>query len=208
MPQPEVGPGSKASAWAMLLVVMISIPVVWELFRRDEAPSMRRFRLLVAVAAIVCLAGAAYINEYLAKSELALRVGLANDLRLRLAVEAGKAVGWEWDLKTGRDSWFGDLQTMFGISSDTFVGRPEDFYRYVHPEDRQLVATEVADAKKRRVPYAAEFRVVRMTGRCVGSQPGVSSITRGMALPSECWAWRWTLRKSGTPKNPCVYSEN
>ena len=37
--------------------------------------------------------------------------------RFRLAVEAGKSVGWEWDLKTGQDSWFGDLQTMFGIPS-------------------------------------------------------------------------------------------
>jgi PAS domain S-box-containing protein len=84
--------------------------------------------------------------------------------RFRLAVEAGKSVGWEWDLKTGRDSWFGDLQSMFGISSDTFVGRPEDFYRHVHPDDRQLVAKAVADARQDRKPYAAEFRVVRLDG--------------------------------------------
>jgi PAS domain S-box-containing protein len=158
-----IGPGSKASTWAMLLVVMMSIPIVWELFRRDEVAGMRTFRLLVAVASIVCLAGAAYVNEYLAKSELASALGLAND-RLRLAVEAGQSVGWEWDLKTGRDSWFGDLQTMFGIPSDSFVGRPEDFHRYVHPEDRQLVAKAVADARQNRKPYAAEFRVVRLDG--------------------------------------------
>jgi signal transduction histidine kinase len=83
----EIVPSSKASEWAMLLVVLISIPVVWELFRRDEPTGMRTFRLLVAVAAIVCLAGAAYINEYLAKSELASHLGLAND-QLRAAVEA------------------------------------------------------------------------------------------------------------------------
>jgi PAS domain S-box-containing protein len=149
----------QASAWTMLVVVMISIPVVWELFQRDEAPGMRTFRLLVAIVAIVCLASAAYIKEYLAKSELASHLGLANDW-LRLAVEAGKSVGWEWDLKSGRDSWFGDLQTMFGISSDKFVGRTEDFYRYVHSEDRQLVANAVADARQNRKPYAAEFRVI------------------------------------------------
>jgi PAS domain S-box-containing protein len=84
--------------------------------------------------------------------------------RVRLAVEAGKSVGWEWDLKTGRDFWFGDLQTMFGLPSDTFVGRVEDFYRYVHPEDREVVAKAVADAKQGRKPYAAEFRVVRLDG--------------------------------------------
>jgi PAS domain S-box-containing protein len=84
--------------------------------------------------------------------------------RFRLAVEASKSVGWEWDLKTGRDSWFGDLQTMFGIPSDTFVGRAEDFYSYVHPDDREMVAKAVADARQTRQPYAAEFRGVRRDG--------------------------------------------
>jgi PAS domain S-box-containing protein len=84
--------------------------------------------------------------------------------RFRLAMQAGKSVGWEWDIKSGRDSWFGDLRTMFGIPSDTFVGRVEDFYGYVHPEDRQMVAKEVSDARQSRNPYAAEFRVVRLDG--------------------------------------------
>jgi len=161
--QSKGGNGSQESAWAMLLVVLISIPIVWELFQRDEPNGMRTFRLLVAIAAIVCLSSAAYIKEYLAKSELASQLGLAND-QLRLAVEAGKAVGWEWDLKNGRLSWFGDLRTMFGIPSDRFVGQTGDFYRYVHPEDRQLVAKTVADARESRKLYVAEFRVLRLDG--------------------------------------------
>jgi PAS domain S-box-containing protein len=80
--------------------------------------------------------------------------------RLRLAMDAGKSVGWEWDIKSGRNTWFGDLQAMFGISSDTFVGRAEDFYRYVHPEDRKLVSEAVGEAKRSRNPYSAEFRIV------------------------------------------------
>jgi PAS domain S-box-containing protein len=84
--------------------------------------------------------------------------------RLRLSQEAGKSVGWEWDVKTGRDSWFGDLQTMFGIPSKTFEGRTEDFYRYVHVDDRQKVARAVAEARETRKPYAAEFRVIRHDG--------------------------------------------
>jgi PAS domain S-box-containing protein len=155
----DSGESSRGSIWAMLVVVMISIPIAWELFQRNESSGLRTLRVLVAISAIVCLASAAYIKEYLAKSELASHLGLANDW-LRLAVEAGKSVGWEWDLKSGRDSWFGDLQTMFGISSDKFVGRTEDFYRYVHSEDRQLVANAVADARQNRKPYAAEFRVI------------------------------------------------
>jgi PAS domain S-box-containing protein len=110
--------------------------------------------------------------------------------RLRLSMESGKAVGWEWDLKTGRDSWFGDLKTMFGIPSESFVGRPEDFYRYVHPEDRHQVSEAVADARKNHLPYAAEFRVVwpdgtvrwvAATGKFYYSASGLPERMLGMA---------------------------
>ncbi len=157
------GDGSQASAWAMIVVVMISIPIAWELLRRDSPASVRTLRLLVAIAAIVLLASAAYIREYLAKHELALRVVMAND-RLRLALEAGRSVGWDWDIKSGRDAWFGDLQTMFGIPSSSYVGRVEDFHNRVHPDDRRRVATEVRAAMQSHEPYAAEFRVVRPDG--------------------------------------------
>ncbi len=85
---------------------------------------------------------------------------VTND-RLRMALEAGKSVGWEWDVRSGRDQWFGDLQTMFGIPVDNYSGRPDDFYRFVYPEDRERVAKAVADARKSRNPYMAEFRIVR-----------------------------------------------
>jgi len=84
--------------------------------------------------------------------------------RLRLAVEAGKSVGWDWDVQSGRDQWFGDLQTMFGIPADSYSGHVEDFRRSIHPEDRELVWKAVADARQSRKPYIAEFRVVRADG--------------------------------------------
>jgi len=88
---------------------------------------------------------------------------LAND-RLRLAMESGKSVGWEWDLTTNRDTWFGDLSTVFGIPSNIYVGHVEDFRRVVHPEDRGFVWKAVNQAKASRSPYAAEFRVLWPNG--------------------------------------------
>jgi PAS domain S-box-containing protein len=160
----EVGatPSSRtpqASAWAMFVVVAIAIPVVWELFHREEATGMRTFRLVAAIAAIVCLACIAYVKERLAKIELISLVGLSNN-RLRLAMESGRTVGWDWDIKSGRDTWFGDLKSMFGIPSDTFVGRVEDFHRRIHQQDREGVAKAVKDAMNGHQPYAAEFRIL------------------------------------------------
>jgi PAS domain S-box-containing protein len=95
----------------------------------------------------------------------------SND-RLRLAMEAGKSVGWELDLASGRDVWFGDLNTMFGIPSETFVGTVGDFFRYVHPGDRKRVSEAMADARQNRSVYHAEFRTIKPDGtsRFVGSR--------------------------------------
>lgn len=154
---------SQLPAWAMLVVVMISVPLLWELFQKDETAGMRRFRLVAAIAAIVSIATVAFVKEHFAKSELIAQLSLANN-RLHLAVEASKSIGWEWDLKSGRLTWFGDLQNVFGIPSDLYVGRREDLYRYVHPEDHELVAKAVDDARQSRKPYLAEFRVIRADG--------------------------------------------
>ena len=154
---------SRGSAWAMLVVVMVSIPIIWELFQRNENIGLGNLRLLVAIVAILCLASAAYIKEYLARRELGFDFGLAND-RLRLAMEASASVGWDLEVKSGREVWFGDLQTIFGIPSDTFETTREGFFRYVHPDDRTRVSEAVADARESQKLYAAEFRVVQPDG--------------------------------------------
>jgi PAS domain S-box-containing protein len=88
---------------------------------------------------------------------------LAND-RLYLAMGAGASVGWDSDVKSGRDVWFGDLQTIFGIPSATYAASVEEFLRYVHPDDRQQVSEALADARQNQKLYAAEFRIMRPDG--------------------------------------------
>jgi signal transduction histidine kinase/ABC-type uncharacterized transport system substrate-binding protein len=87
-------------------------------------------------------------------------VAIAYD-RLRMAVEAGKSVGWDWDMTTGHNRWFGDLQSVFGIPMSKFSTSVADFSRRVCPEDREFVMHAVAKARQTRTPYSAEFRVVR-----------------------------------------------
>jgi PAS domain S-box-containing protein len=84
--------------------------------------------------------------------------------RLSLAMESGKSVGWESDIKSGRELWFGDLLTVFGISSDTLAGQIGDFFRYVHPGDRKRISDAVAVARQNQIGYAEEFRLVRQDG--------------------------------------------
>ena len=142
----------------MLSVVAIPMIGLWELFRADEPYRTHEIRLSIVLVSVLFLTVCVFVQEYLTSRGLFSDVNLANE-RLRVAMESGKAVGWEWDLKSGRNSWSGDLKTMFGINSDTYVGNSEDFKRFVHPEDRQKVTEAVTDAMKNHKPYAEEFRV-------------------------------------------------
>src|SRR5262245_9137216 len=99
-------------------------------------------------------------TQRLIKREPSTDFRLAHE-RLRLAMEAGRRVGWDWDVKTGRDVWFGDLQTMFGLSTELHESRVEDFHQRVHPDDRELVGKAVAEARRTRTMYRATFRVLR-----------------------------------------------
>jgi len=79
--------------------------------------------------------------------------------RLRLALESGKSLAFEWDLKSGRDTCFGDLQTILGISDTTFVGTIDDFRQGLHPDDRERVLAAIDEAERRGTQYEEEFRV-------------------------------------------------
>ncbi|MFI5105056.1 MAG: PAS domain S-box protein, partial [Terriglobales bacterium] len=142
----------------------MAIPVfgIWDLFR-DEPYGIRVVRLLVVLVSFLLLAVFVLVGEYLAGRDLAADAGSANE-RLRLAMESAKSVGWDWDVRSGRDFWFGDLLNMFGIPADAYSGHVEDFRRRVHPDDRARVWTAVHDARQSHGPYAAEFRVVRLDG--------------------------------------------
>jgi PAS domain S-box-containing protein len=147
--------------FAMLAVIAIPVFGIWDLFRTNEPYKIRVIRLLVVLVSFLFLAVFVWVGEYLAGRDLAADAGSAND-RLRLAMESSKSVGWDWDVKSGRDFWFGDLQNMFGIPADAYSGHVEDFRRRIHPDDRGRVWKTVHQAMQTHEPYAAEFRVVRL----------------------------------------------
>lgn len=84
--------------------------------------------------------------------------------RLRIAIEAGRFVGWDWDIKADNHRWFGDLNGMFGIPSEDYLAQGDEFRRRIHPADRDLVGKAIDDARQNRRPYTAEFRIPRDDG--------------------------------------------
>jgi PAS domain S-box-containing protein len=152
--------------WSPILAVaLLSIPIVgmWELLRPDRPVEIRVSRLLVIFIALFSLAIISLVTEYFTIRTLLADAHLRSQ-RLQMVMASGRLVGWEWDVTTGRDRWYGDLRTMFGIPSDRWSGQVDEFFRYVHPEDRERVSQAVTDAQVNHKQYEAEFRVVRQDG--------------------------------------------
>jgi PAS domain S-box-containing protein len=148
--------GLKESALPLGSMVLDREPTFWELQKKKIIAG-----ILVLLAQTLVIIALLWQRAKRRQTEAQL---IHNRDQLRLAMESGKSVGWEWDLASGIDSWFGDLSTMFGISSETFTGKVGDFYSYVHPDDLKQVTEAMACARQNHEPYTAEFRVVRVDG--------------------------------------------
>ena len=91
------------------------------------------------------------------KAEEALR---ASEERLRLALEAGTAGGWDWDEKTGRNLWFGKAHALPGLSAEEYSGSRQEFWDQIHPQDRGRLEDALREAKKSHAEFTEEFRVI------------------------------------------------
>ena len=56
--------------------------------------------------------------------------------------------------------WDQRMHGLFGLASETFSGRPEDFFACVHPGDRDRVRLQFSEALNRGGRLAMEYRVV------------------------------------------------
>ncbi len=83
--------------------------------------------------------------------------------RLELALSSGDMGVYDWDFDSGRVLWDERLCQLFGVRPEDFDERIETFYRFVHPDDRQRVKTEMTRGLESG-RYGASYRVVRPTG--------------------------------------------
>lgn len=148
-----------SSVLAMLAIVAVPVVGLWEVFRTDELHHTHVIRMFLVLIAGLLLALAAFVQDYLANRAFNMDVDLAHE-RLRLAMESGKTVGWEWNIETDESLWFGDLQSIFGIKSAGDLRSMEDLLRRVHANDWPIVKKAITDAKLVRHLYTVEFRVV------------------------------------------------
>jgi signal transduction histidine kinase len=148
--------------WPIAMVVMISIPIVWELLRRNENAGLRTLRLSVAVSIIVCLASAAYIKEYLDRHE-SLR---ESEQRFRMAAQAGKMYSFDWDVMKDQVARSPEHVKVLG-STAPLQPSHQQFVQRIHSGDRPKFTAAVAGLTPEKSTAEVIYRVQSSDGGLV-----------------------------------------
>lgn len=96
-------------------------------------------------------------QEKLRQSEEQLH---ASEERLRLAHKIARIGAFEWNLKTGVNTWTGELEAMYGLPVGGFMKTQSAFEKLVHPDDRAKAVRLVNLALGSGEPTEGEWRVV------------------------------------------------
>jgi PAS domain S-box-containing protein len=85
--------------------------------------------------------------------------------RLALALQAGRAGTFEWDIRTGVNIWSPELEALYGLPAGTFEGDFEAWKKRVVREDAEAVSEAVRSALERGDEhFEFEFRAVLPDG--------------------------------------------
>ena len=91
------------------------------------------------------------------KAEESLR---NSEERLRLAQQAARIGAFEWNIRTGADTWTPELEAMHGLPPGAFAGTQTAWEKLLHPNDLERVLRSVDEALKTGQPMKGEWRVV------------------------------------------------
>ena len=80
--------------------------------------------------------------------------------RLRLAQQAAGIGSFEWNIRTGAESWTPELEAMYGLPSGGFRGKHSGWTDLIHTDDLAEVQRWVDEALKTGLPTQGEWRVV------------------------------------------------
>ena len=108
--------------------------------------------------------GYADIERDITKRKLAEEALRASEERLRLAQQAARIGTFDWNIRTGVNTWTPELEEVYGLPPGGFGGTQTAFENLVHPDDRAGVIKLGDAAMKSGQPTKGEWRVVWADG--------------------------------------------
>ncbi|HEY0420156.1 MAG TPA: PAS domain-containing protein, partial [Acetobacteraceae bacterium] len=106
-------------------------------------------------------------RDVTAERKLAAQAHLANEARLRLALDAGEMGAWEWQIGAAHAVWVYGMDALHGLSPEQAAAARtrEGYLRHVHPEDRAMVSAILGRTLAAANDFSAEYRILRPDGQ-------------------------------------------
>ena len=92
---------------------------------------------------------------------------LRSQRHLSAAQRLAQVGSWEMETATGTMFWSEEVYTLYGLDPASPSLAQIDLYRYIHPEDRQLLKTVIEMAFEAGTPYDVDHRCIRADGAMI-----------------------------------------
>jgi PAS domain-containing protein len=73
----------------------------------------------------------------------------ASESRLRAALQSGRTVAWEWDLRTDTVVRSDNAPALLGLPAENPARQGDTFASYIHPDDRERARPAIAGRWRR-----------------------------------------------------------
>ncbi|MBN2143610.1 MAG: PAS domain S-box protein [Candidatus Aureabacteria bacterium] len=95
-------------------------------------------------------------NDY--HSQEAIRQSQEN---LELALTSAHMGIWSWNILDDKHHLDQQAHTLLGVDPDHFIVSPEEFFKLIHPDDREYIKEKFLQTLEKDNPCEAEFRIIR-----------------------------------------------
>ena len=104
------------------------------------------------------------ITQDVTDRRLAVEALRESEARLRLAQASAGAGVWSWDVSTGKLEWSEELFSLFGLDPANDEASWDVWKRALHPDDREVAASQITEALADRSSLASDYRIVLPSG--------------------------------------------
>ncbi|MBE9528449.1 MAG: PAS domain S-box protein [Proteobacteria bacterium] len=89
---------------------------------------------------------------------------LETERRMKMAQSVGKVGTWDWNIVTGELIWSDEIYNLFDLVPGEVTPTFKLFNDYVHPDDRELMQSSVAEAVELHRSYRVDMRIINRDG--------------------------------------------
>lgn len=156
--------GPRGVSTALLLVLFLAISGATHgqgpFVANSSAANALSIQWFLIVVSIPLLALAAVIEE----RHRAERAARQNEEHLAMATNAAQMGTWEWNIGDNTAKWSDETKRIFGRQLNEPEGTNDEFYSWIHPDDRLHVEHAIDRAVQEGSPYEAEYRMLLPEG--------------------------------------------